>query len=91
MATTKHSITTQKLADRRLVGRTIVSVDLRTYEDENGQVMFDPILCLDDGSVFYLTVQEDYRGADYGIALHKTPARRSPAHPKKKSMTPNKS
>lgn len=58
---------------RLLVGRTIVAVDLQSYDDEiatgkkTGQRIHDPRITLDNGAVITFIVQETDNGATYGV------------------------
>jgi hypothetical protein len=51
-----------------LLGRTIVGVELNTFDDGRGGVTSDPILRFDDGSALALVVEET-EVAEYGIKL----------------------
>lgn len=59
-----------------LVGRTIVSVDLRPFTDADGRARHAPVFHLDDGSRVYFQVEES-TDVDYGVrAVHERRARR---------------
>lgn len=53
---------------RRLVGRTIVAVELNEEVIE-GERMTSPLLTLDDGSVLSFYAQESPDGGEYGVGL----------------------
>lgn len=56
---------------RRLIGRTIVDVDIRpVWDAERGRYTTDPVLYLDNGARVTFNVEETGSGSDYGIRLH---------------------
>lgn len=53
---------------RELIGRTIVGVELREFDNGRRGKACNPMLRLDDGRVLFFIVQETEVG-EYGIAL----------------------
>jgi hypothetical protein len=51
-----------------LIGRRIVAVDFRPFDNGRGETADDPILTLDDGSKLCFIVQETEVG-EYGVRL----------------------
>lgn len=73
------NVTTARCAARRLVGRTIVAVDLRPFDagsDESPRgTTFAPVLTLDDGTRVRFVVDET-EGSEYGVTVCVTPLKR---------------
>lgn len=60
------------MADRYLRGRTIVNTKLTRWEDSlDSPDLTDLTLYLDDGSEISFFVQEESRGAGYGIQIRR--------------------
>lgn len=51
---------------RQIVGRRIVAVDWRPFDDGHGGMTYDPVFELDNGTALVFTVQETECG-EYGI------------------------
>lgn len=67
-------------AKRFLVGRTIVAVALQPFDTgrcTKGDVSFDPVFTLDDGSRVWFRVDET-EGDGYGITIFRGPRARLP-------------
>ena len=65
---------------KRLIGRTIVAVDLdATWEGEglHRRRMHSPRVFLDDGSQLYFVVEEHPDGGEYGVDIGITRSRKS--------------
>jgi len=64
-------ITTPEGAQRYLVGKRIVGVELRFDSGHKGsrRWTFDPVFILDDGSRVAFSVDETDHGSEYGISI----------------------
>jgi len=83
-----QSLTTPKLA-ARLVGLTIVAVDLRPFNPnmlDTGDLRpaFDPIITFSDGSRITFMVQETEVG-EYGVEIMRHVAEQSPKKKRKRN------
>jgi len=65
-------ITTPEGAERYLVGRRIVGVELRPFDSGHKgsrRWTFAPVFILDDGSRVAFSVDETDHGSEYGISI----------------------
>jgi hypothetical protein len=72
MASGPTRITTPEGAERFLVGRKIVAVELNRFDSGHKgsrRWTFDPVFVLDDGSRITFNVDETDYGCDYGISV----------------------
>lgn len=72
-----RGITTPFLAGQ-LIGRKILLVDLRAFDDGRGGRAFAPEITLDDGSTLSFVVQETETG-EYGIEMQRGRVRKRPS------------
>lgn len=61
---------------QQLIGRTIIDAHILESRDSQDQLLTDPNIFLDDGSVLFFSHQESYDGDNHGIAIFKTRTRR---------------